>query len=62
MPGAAPYNATKHAVVAISEGLYLELKATGSPVEISVLCPELGEDAPDGATSRAHGARRWGTS
>ena len=39
MPGAAPYNATKHAVVAISEGLYLELKATGSPVEISVLCP-----------------------
>jgi NAD(P)-dependent dehydrogenase (short-subunit alcohol dehydrogenase family) len=39
MPGAAPYNATKHAVVAISEGLYLELKATGSPVEVSVLCP-----------------------
>jgi NAD(P)-dependent dehydrogenase (short-subunit alcohol dehydrogenase family) len=39
MPGMAPYNATKHAVVALSEGLYLELKATGSPVEISVLCP-----------------------
>ena len=39
MPGAAPYNATKHAVVAISEGLYLELKATGSPVRVSVLCP-----------------------
>lgn len=39
MPGAAPYNATKHAVVAISEGLYLELKALGSPVEVSVLCP-----------------------
>jgi len=39
MPGAAPYNATKHAVVAISEGLYLELKLTGSPVEVSVLCP-----------------------
>jgi len=39
MPGAAPYNATKHAVVAISEGLYLELKLMGSPVEVSVLCP-----------------------
>lgn len=39
MPGAAPYNASKHAVLAISEGLYLELKATGSPVEVSVVCP-----------------------
>ena len=39
MPGAAPYNAAKHAVVAISESLYLELKAVGSPVEVSVLCP-----------------------
>ncbi|MGA9277104.1 SDR family NAD(P)-dependent oxidoreductase [Ilumatobacter sp.] len=39
LPGAAPYNATKHAVVAISEGLYLELGATGSPVGVSVLCP-----------------------
>jgi short-subunit dehydrogenase len=39
MPGFAPYNATKHAVVALSEGLYLELKITGSPVEVSVLCP-----------------------
>jgi NAD(P)-dependent dehydrogenase (short-subunit alcohol dehydrogenase family) len=39
MPGLAPYNATKHAVVAISEGLYLELQVTGSPIGISVLCP-----------------------
>ena len=39
MPGLAPYNATKHAVVAISEGLYLELQATASPVGVSVLCP-----------------------
>ncbi len=39
MPGMAPYNATKHAVVALSEGLYLELKFIGSPVEVSVLCP-----------------------
>lgn len=39
VPGAAPYNATKHAVVAISEGLFLELGATGSPIGVSVLCP-----------------------
>lgn len=39
LPGAAPYNATKHAVVAISEGLFLELQATGSNVGVSVLCP-----------------------
>ncbi len=39
MPGAGPYNATKHAVVALSEGLYLELKMLESPIEVSVLCP-----------------------
>lgn len=39
MPGTAAYNATKTAVVAISEGLRLELKHTGSPVSVSVLCP-----------------------
>lgn len=39
LPGAAPYNATKHAVVAISESLYLELGSTNSPVGVSVLCP-----------------------
>ena len=33
------YNATKHAVVAISETLYGELAAIGSPVKVSVLCP-----------------------
>jgi NAD(P)-dependent dehydrogenase (short-subunit alcohol dehydrogenase family) len=38
-PGAGPYNATKHAVVGLSEGLYLELKMLESPVEVSVLCP-----------------------
>ena len=39
MPGAAPYNVTKHGVVALSEGLFIELKSTGSPVGVSVLCP-----------------------
>ena len=38
-PGAAAYNATKTAVVAITEGLFLEMKGTGSPVGVSVLCP-----------------------
>ncbi|MEO6492320.1 MAG: SDR family NAD(P)-dependent oxidoreductase, partial [Ilumatobacteraceae bacterium] len=39
MPGAAPYNVTKHGVVALSEGLFIELKSAGSPVSVSVLCP-----------------------
>lgn len=39
MAGAAPYNVTKHGVVALSEGLFTELKSTGSPVGVSVLCP-----------------------
>src|SRR5690606_4860185 len=39
VPGAAPYAATKHAVVGLSESLYLELVATGAPVGLSVLCP-----------------------
>jgi NAD(P)-dependent dehydrogenase (short-subunit alcohol dehydrogenase family) len=39
VPGAAPYAVTKHAVVALSESLYLELAAVGSPVGISALCP-----------------------
>ena len=39
MPGLAPYNATKSAVVAISEGLYVEMVAKGQPVRVSVLCP-----------------------
>jgi NAD(P)-dependent dehydrogenase (short-subunit alcohol dehydrogenase family) len=38
-PGAAPYNVTKHGVVALSEGLFFELALTESPVGVSVLCP-----------------------
>ena len=33
------YAATKHAVVALSESMYHELKLTGSKVGVSVLCP-----------------------
>jgi NAD(P)-dependent dehydrogenase (short-subunit alcohol dehydrogenase family) len=39
LPGAAPYNVTKSGVVALSEGLFVELKANGSPVRVSALCP-----------------------
>jgi NAD(P)-dependent dehydrogenase (short-subunit alcohol dehydrogenase family) len=51
LPGAAPYNATKAAIIAISEGLFLQLKANGSPVGVSVLVPgsvrtDLMQDQP----------------
>jgi NAD(P)-dependent dehydrogenase (short-subunit alcohol dehydrogenase family) len=39
-PAMAPYFATKHAVVALSESLYFDLQLTASPVGVSVLCPE----------------------
>jgi NAD(P)-dependent dehydrogenase (short-subunit alcohol dehydrogenase family) len=40
IPGAgAIYDATKHAVVAISEDLYQAMKQAGLPVGVSVLCP-----------------------
>jgi NAD(P)-dependent dehydrogenase (short-subunit alcohol dehydrogenase family) len=39
-PGFAPsYDASKHAVVAISESLYRSMKLTGLPIGVSVLCP-----------------------
>ncbi len=40
-PGMAPYFATKHAVVALSESLHFDLQLTGATgVGVSVLCPE----------------------
>jgi NAD(P)-dependent dehydrogenase (short-subunit alcohol dehydrogenase family) len=38
-PFGAEYLASKHAVVAISEGLHLELALMGAKVKVSVLCP-----------------------
>jgi NAD(P)-dependent dehydrogenase (short-subunit alcohol dehydrogenase family) len=38
-PGIGIYNATKHAVVAISETLHVELMLRGAKVKASVLCP-----------------------
>jgi NAD(P)-dependent dehydrogenase (short-subunit alcohol dehydrogenase family) len=56
LPGVAPYNVTKTGVVALSEGLYIELVATGSPIRVSVLCPgfvktDLMHDEPDSIDS-----------
>jgi NAD(P)-dependent dehydrogenase (short-subunit alcohol dehydrogenase family) len=39
-PGMAPYFATKHAVVALSESLHFDLQLTGAAIGVSVLCPE----------------------
>lgn len=39
IPFMSPYNTTKHAVVALSEGLAFELAFLGSPVRVSALCP-----------------------
>jgi NAD(P)-dependent dehydrogenase (short-subunit alcohol dehydrogenase family) len=39
-PIMSPYYATKHAVVALSESLHFDLQLAGSPVGVSVLCPE----------------------
>lgn len=39
--GSAPYAATKHAVVALSENIYLALRQRNSLVNVSVLCPGL---------------------
>jgi NAD(P)-dependent dehydrogenase (short-subunit alcohol dehydrogenase family) len=37
--GAGIYGMTKHAVVALSEGLFLQLRTAGHPIGVSVLCP-----------------------
>ena len=38
-PGSGAYSATKHAVVALSETLYHDLREHGSSVGVSVVCP-----------------------
>src|SRR5436190_18589010 len=40
LPGFGPsYDASKHAVVALTEDLYLNLQQVGLPIGVSVLCP-----------------------
>jgi NAD(P)-dependent dehydrogenase (short-subunit alcohol dehydrogenase family) len=57
LPGFSPaYDATKHAVVAVSEDLYRAMKLAGLPVGVSVVCPgwvrtsilEAGRNWPSG--------------
>ncbi|HEY1278896.1 MAG TPA: SDR family NAD(P)-dependent oxidoreductase [Acidimicrobiales bacterium] len=67
-PGFTPmYDASKHAVVAITEQLYIDMRTAGLPVGVSVLCPgwvrteifdsernwpaSLGEVPPEGMTA-----------
>ncbi|HWP66092.1 MAG TPA: SDR family NAD(P)-dependent oxidoreductase [Candidatus Limnocylindria bacterium] len=38
-PGIGAYNASKHAVVALSETLAKDLALAGAPIKVSVLCP-----------------------
>lgn len=38
-PGAAPYNTSKHAAIAIAETMFSELRDAGSSVGVSCLCP-----------------------
>ncbi len=38
-PGAAPYNTSKHAAIAIAETMFSELRDAGSTVGVSCLCP-----------------------
>jgi len=40
MPLTAAYTASKHAVLAVSETLYHELRGRGAPIGVSALCPE----------------------
>jgi NAD(P)-dependent dehydrogenase (short-subunit alcohol dehydrogenase family) len=39
--GANPYNVSKHGVVCLTEGMYLDLAEMGSSLSASVLCPGL---------------------
>ena len=65
-PFLGPYNATKQAVVAISETLFKDLQSVGAPVGVSVLCPgfvqtriaESERNRPDWAPDRDVGGRR----
>lgn len=63
-PLISPYYATKHAVVGLSESLYLELAMAKARVSASVLCPafvktkigESGRNRPGGGASVAAGS------
>ena len=59
-PGMAPYVASKHAVVGLSESLYGELRGAGHHVGVTVICPgwvntriyQSDRNRPEGVPSR----------
>ena len=62
-PGMSPYNVSKHAVVTLSETMYVELQMTHPEVGVSVLCPgwvrtrihEADRNRPEGVEAFAAG-------
>jgi NAD(P)-dependent dehydrogenase (short-subunit alcohol dehydrogenase family) len=66
-PLISPYYATKHAVVGLSESLYLELTMAKARVSASVLCPafvktkigESGRNQPGGDATAAAGSNEF---
>ena len=60
LPYLAPYHATKHAVVTISESLHHELALAGSRLRASVLCPGFVRTRiMDTVQSTSEEMRRW---
>jgi NAD(P)-dependent dehydrogenase (short-subunit alcohol dehydrogenase family) len=59
-PGAAPYVATTHAIVGLSQSLYRELDAMGSQVGVTVVCPALVNTSVTNATRERPAARKAG--
>jgi NAD(P)-dependent dehydrogenase (short-subunit alcohol dehydrogenase family) len=52
VPFGAPYSATKHAVVGLSQSLSIELQAGGGGVGVTVLCPDwLRSDIAESTTN-----------
>ena len=66
-PMISPYYATKHAVVGLSESMYIELRSGGTKVGASVLCPafvktrigESGRNRPGGSESAGSGSGQF---
>jgi NAD(P)-dependent dehydrogenase (short-subunit alcohol dehydrogenase family) len=57
IPGAAPYVATMHAIVGLSESLYRELDVMGSQVGVTVVCPAPVNASVTSATHNPSGPR-----
>ncbi|MGF1598706.1 MAG: SDR family NAD(P)-dependent oxidoreductase [Acidimicrobiales bacterium] len=45
LTAANPYNVSKHGVVCLTEGIYLDLREMGAPLSASVVCPGLIDTA-----------------